>query len=157
MEVRWLNARDDKGKLNAFRHREALYSELMEDGETFDQNWDYAPELSHSHIGYIASIYEGEIEGYFRLMKLGSILFEGHVVLAPELRGGQGIAFFREALALFRSGSPHGRLVGMTPMSNKPAMYFAYAIGFRPVGVVRNCFKKRGKLWGKMISELADG
>ena len=152
MNVRFLNARDDVQKLAQFRSRTEFFVDMLEDGQQMPQ-YNCAAELAHADNKFIGAIYDGVLEGYFKLERRGLKLFDVHVILAPEMRGGIGQAFLRKALALFYEIEPKAVLTCTIPTSNQRALMFSYAAGFQPVGIIRQCFYKQGKVYSKVVLE----
>lgn len=146
MEVMLLGS-EAPSDYNTFRHRTELFDLMMEDGQKFAEGFDFTCELKLPTIRQIALVTGGEIEGLFKFVQRGGHLWEGHVCLAPEVRGKIGLAAGKEAVAWFTRTYPQAVLIGIVPGCNRPAIYWLFALGFRICGKIKNGFVKHGRAY----------
>jgi RimJ/RimL family protein N-acetyltransferase len=135
--------------------RDPQYHEFMlEDGQTLNPKWDFRDELDAPNIRYFGCILDDVLLGYFLFRQLGAILWDGHVCLAPELRNKAGLVAARWSLHLMRTELGNIHFAGFIPTVNRPMIAFAYALGFRKVGVVSDCVILKGRRCGRVLLEM---
>lgn len=90
----------------------------------------------------------------FTFARLNGATWEGHISVIREARGKEAIAAARETITWMFTQTSARKIVGFTPVFNRPAVLFSKLVGFKQEGRIIKSWLKNGVLHDQIVFGL---
>lgn len=136
----------DKDKVNTILRHPEVYIPMTGKDEIAPEG--LCDELLANPNAFVLSPAEGCV---FIFIPYSEILFYGHYAVLPESRGRVSLRAAQATIDWLFANTLCQSILGLTPISNIPAMYFSQMLGFTIQGLLPASHMEQGKLVDMII------